>query len=299
VVRWLWPRAPREDNFARRRAGNLAAMDVEEAIRTRRTVKAYEPLPVDRGTLGELLERSLMLVTALAPHIGYDRAAQIAKKAGKDPSKVKIAMIYQDDAFSLDVRQGVVDAMKKYKMTAAVDDRMPKDLNDITGFLTKVKALKPDVLLVSGHEKGAVTAARQMSDLKIQVPLVGLTHCESAKVTQDFAKVADEGHKKFMAAGCNGCHGGGGGGGMGPPLTNQVWIYGKDDDTLFRLVALGSDALKAQGYARKGSENVVGPMPAMGEIVKTDDDMWKIIAWIRSVNPSSASASAEDATPAE
>lgn len=31
-------------------------MDVEEAIRTRRTVKAYEPLPVDRGTLGELLE---------------------------------------------------------------------------------------------------------------------------------------------------------------------------------------------------------------------------------------------------
>src|SRR5262249_51979762 len=35
----------------------------------------------------------------------------------------------------------------------------------------------------------------------------------------DFAKVADEGHQKFMAAGCNGCHGGGGGGGRGaaPP----------------------------------------------------------------------------------
>ncbi len=31
-------------------------MDVEDAIRTRRTVKAFEPLPVDRGTLGELLE---------------------------------------------------------------------------------------------------------------------------------------------------------------------------------------------------------------------------------------------------
>jgi mono/diheme cytochrome c family protein len=116
---------------------------------------------------------------------------------------------------------------------------------------------------------------------------------------QDFAKVADEGHKKFMAAGCNGCHGGGGGGGMGPPLTNEVWIYGKDDDTLFRIVALGSDGLKAQGYARKGSENVVGPMPAMGTIVKSDDDMWKIIAWIRSVNPSSASASADSSPPAQ
>ena len=116
----------------------------------------------------------------------------MAKRAGKDPSAVKIAMIYQDDAFSLDVRQGVVDPMKKYKMTAAIDDRMPKDLNDITSFLTKVKAVKADVLIVSGHEKGAATAARQMAELKIQVPLVGITHCESAKVTQDFPKASED-----------------------------------------------------------------------------------------------------------
>jgi hypothetical protein len=65
--------------------------------------------------------------------------------------------------------------------------------------------------------------------------------------------------------------------------------FAKVDDTLFRLVALGSDGLKKQGYSRKGSENVVGPMPAMGGVVKSEDDLWKIIAWIRSVNPSSAS----------
>jgi fumarate hydratase class II len=35
----------------------------------------------NRARIGELMERSLMLVTALAPHIGYDRAAQIAKTA--------------------------------------------------------------------------------------------------------------------------------------------------------------------------------------------------------------------------
>jgi len=34
-----------------------------------------------RGRIAELLERSLMLVTALNPHIGYDKAAQIAKAA--------------------------------------------------------------------------------------------------------------------------------------------------------------------------------------------------------------------------
>jgi fumarate hydratase class II len=35
----------------------------------------------DRARIAELLKKSLMLVTALSPHIGYDRAAQIAKHA--------------------------------------------------------------------------------------------------------------------------------------------------------------------------------------------------------------------------
>jgi fumarate hydratase class II len=35
----------------------------------------------DKARIRELMERSLMLVTALAPHIGYQRAAEIAKAA--------------------------------------------------------------------------------------------------------------------------------------------------------------------------------------------------------------------------
>jgi fumarate hydratase class II len=38
-------------------------------------IKANEP------RIAELMQRSLMLVTALAPHIGYDKAAQVAKAA--------------------------------------------------------------------------------------------------------------------------------------------------------------------------------------------------------------------------
>ena len=103
----------------------------------------------------------------------------------------------------------------------------------------------------------------------------------------DYAAIAEEGHKKYFAAGCNGCHGGTGGGGICPPLTNDTWVYGKDDDTLFRLITLGTDDLRKQGYDRKQHEVVVGPMPPFGQIVKTDDDLWKIIAFIRSVNPNS------------
>ena len=43
--------------------------------------------------IGELLERSLMLVTALNPHIGYDKAAAIAKKAHREGTTLKEAAL--------------------------------------------------------------------------------------------------------------------------------------------------------------------------------------------------------------
>ena len=113
-------------------------------------------------------------------------AAEIAEKNGKKASSVRVAMAFENDPFSLDVRAGVLDDMKKYGMKAVVDDKMPRDLNDISATLTKVKALKPDLLVLSGHSKGAATAARQIKEMKINVPMIAMTHCESAKVIKKF-----------------------------------------------------------------------------------------------------------------
>ncbi len=50
-------------------------------------------IAANRGRIAELMERSLMLVTALTPHIGYDRAAEIAKRAHRDGSTLKQAAL--------------------------------------------------------------------------------------------------------------------------------------------------------------------------------------------------------------
>jgi fumarate hydratase class II len=50
-------------------------------------------LEADRAALAEGVERSLMLVTALAPHIGYDAAARIAKKAHEDGTSLRQAAL--------------------------------------------------------------------------------------------------------------------------------------------------------------------------------------------------------------
>ncbi|MGB8854918.1 MAG: class II fumarate hydratase, partial [Pirellulales bacterium] len=55
----------------------------------------------NRERIADLVSRSLMLVTALAPHIGYDKAAEIAKKAHAEGTSLRDAAVatgYVSDA---------------------------------------------------------------------------------------------------------------------------------------------------------------------------------------------------------
>ncbi len=113
-------------------------------------------------------------------------AGQIAEKNGRKASDVTIAMAFENDPFSQDVRAGVMDDAKKLGMKIVIDDKLPRDLSDMSATLTKVKAVKPDLLVVSGHSKGAATATRQLKEMRIDTPIVAMTHCEAAQVTAKF-----------------------------------------------------------------------------------------------------------------
>ncbi len=125
-----------------------------------------------------------------------------------------------------------------------------------------------------------------------RTPLEAVESTEQGKLVNPYDPadpvVAEQGHRIFMETGCNGCHGGTGGGGMGPPLSNQKWVYGNDPDTLFRLITLGTIELQAAGYSRIATEKVKAPMlpQASGPIVIIDSEerLWKIITWILSLH---------------
>jgi fumarate hydratase class II len=70
------------------RSINLLAVGMESF--TQRTLDGLEP---DEARIAELMNKSLMLVTALAPEIGYDNAATIAKHAHKKGMTLKEAGI--------------------------------------------------------------------------------------------------------------------------------------------------------------------------------------------------------------
>ncbi|RMD94108.1 MAG: amino acid ABC transporter substrate-binding protein [Alphaproteobacteria bacterium] len=118
-------------------------------------------------------------------------AAQMAEKSGKSPSDVKVAVAVENDPFSLDVRAGVVEDAQSYGMQIVVDEKLPRDLSDMTAILTKVKLVRPDLLIVSGHSKGAATAVRQIAEQGVSVPMIAMTHCEAADVVGNFGEAAE------------------------------------------------------------------------------------------------------------
>ena len=81
------------------------------------------------------------------------------------------------------------------------------------------------------------------------------------------AEMIQEGRKLYVQVGCQGCHGGGGGGGMATSLIDDTWKFGSEDQQLFKLI--------------KGQI----PGQTMPTVYSTlaDDQVWKILAFIRSL----------------
>ena len=72
-------------------ANVLRSIDLLATAMESFTLRALDGLEPDRVRIAALLDRSLMLVTALAPEIGYDNAARIAKHAHHEGLTLKEA----------------------------------------------------------------------------------------------------------------------------------------------------------------------------------------------------------------
>jgi mono/diheme cytochrome c family protein len=169
----------------------------------------------------------------------------------------------------------------------------------ITGLLAFVICAAPWTELVEAADTAAPDQSKQSApsggacckagdatpptELVAKVPLGQLQspYPDYAQLAKDDPDLV----KQFRLPGCNECHGGTGGGGFCPALSQGVWFWGNTDDVLFRLITLGSAELEKQGFNRYQYGTVHAGMPAMGMTIPTSDQLWQIIAFIRSINP--------------
>jgi nitroreductase len=102
-----------QEQAASRSPGSVRAMDVEEAIRTRRTHKVYEKEPVDRATVEELLElarwapnhhltepwRFRVIGPETFERLVAAGAPNEASKLGRAPTLVTASVVYSGDDY--------------------------------------------------------------------------------------------------------------------------------------------------------------------------------------------------------
>jgi branched-chain amino acid transport system substrate-binding protein len=98
--------------------------------------KGYRYIFAVLSTSDQYLRRALELAAA---HAG---------KLGKSAGEVSFAMATANDPFAQDVRAGVLDDAMRLGINCVIDDQLPPELDDMSVTLDKVKALKPDLLVV-------------------------------------------------------------------------------------------------------------------------------------------------------
>ncbi|WP_333875142.1 c-type cytochrome [Methylobacter sp.] len=103
---------------------------------------------------------------------------------------------------------------------------------------------------------------------------VGQTHipvqAKSATYANPYAndnQAIVEGRKLFNSMNCSGCHAPLGGGGMGPPLSDDEWVYGDRPEQIYLTILQG----RPNG------------MPAFGSALP-EESIWKLAAYIKTLS---------------
>lgn len=133
--------------------------------------------------------RSYSFAVAAAPDQYFtpalEFAAAFAEKFGKAANELRIAMATENDTFSREVRAGILSDVRRLGIACVIDDQLPENFESMSATLDKVKALRPDILLVSGHDETAVKAVHKISEAGASVPMVAITHCETARLAKE------------------------------------------------------------------------------------------------------------------
>ena len=117
-------------------------------------------------------------------------AAALAEAEGRE-EPLTLAAVFENDPFSQDVRAGVLADAERLGIEVVIDDKLPPELNDMAPSLAAIKQLKPDILVVSGHAKGAALAIKQIEEMRVDVPMLAITHCDSADIIGNFGDAAE------------------------------------------------------------------------------------------------------------
>lgn len=91
------------------------------------------------------------------------------------PEPKTVAIIYEKDIFSEDAAQGALEEAKRRGLDVVLYEGYPKETQDLSSLMLKIRAKTPDVVIGAGHFKDSVLVVKQLKQFRINPKFVGLT----------------------------------------------------------------------------------------------------------------------------
>jgi branched-chain amino acid transport system substrate-binding protein len=135
------------------------------------------PWVVEVASADVILERGFKYVTRVNVKATWYGAAPVdyldyVKKELKQPVS-RVAIMYTDDDWGrASVGKGTKEALLKRGYQVVEEIAYPSSAQDVTTYINKVKAAKPDAFIVTSFPNDSVLVGRAMEQLNVKVPLV-------------------------------------------------------------------------------------------------------------------------------
>jgi branched-chain amino acid transport system substrate-binding protein len=133
------------------------------------------PMIEGGGASGKIFSRGNKYIFGTLPPAGQYFKTTLEMLKTFSPAPKTIAILFSDDKFDISVAEGTDKLAKEMGFNVALYEKYAEKATDFNSILTKIKALKTDVVLVSGHTEESLNFTQQAKELNVNPKLISMT----------------------------------------------------------------------------------------------------------------------------
>jgi branched-chain amino acid transport system substrate-binding protein len=133
------------------------------------------PMIEGGGASGKIFSRGNKYIFGTIPPAGQYFKSTLEMLQKFQPKPKTIAILYSDDKFDVSVAEGTKKLAEPMGFKVVLYEKYAEHATDFTSILTKIKAAKADVVLVSGHTEESLNFTQQAKELNVCPEMISMT----------------------------------------------------------------------------------------------------------------------------
>jgi len=133
------------------------------------------PMIEGGGASGKIFSRGNKYIFGTLPPAGQYFKSTLEMLQKFQPEPKTIAILYSDDKFDVSVAEGTQKLAEPMGFKVVLYEKYAEHATDFTSILTKIKAAKTDVVLLSGHTEESLNFTQQAKELNVCPKMISMT----------------------------------------------------------------------------------------------------------------------------